>query len=324
MKLFLRAVAGILLLSAAMAGAAREEVVTTAVGYGQTDQEALGDALARAASQVNGGSASISTRTLNVESDSHVSTNVGVEGDVSSSHKVQVTSDFTAKGQVSRYEVLSTAKLDNKRYEVKVKAWVIKYEAPTKTGKLDRIAVLPVNAPSGSLGFYKESMSYVGLADELGRSLERTLMATGHFQVLDRATLGTSVNELALMNSDLTGPEEKARLRNVRGADFLLSSNLFVSEPGKRNPATGQIMPPKMELDVRFLVPATSEVAYSSRAKVESKGYANKEEAIAAATGKLIREFDLKLKGKSTLADTPSTLEPQGPRDDSGVKLPFD
>lgn len=307
---------------AAAVVAAPAEVATTATGYGKTEQEALGDALARAAAQVNGGSAAISTGTIRTESESSLKTNVGVEGQLSSRGSVQVTPDFSARGQVARYEVLSSASKGADRHEVRVKAWIYKYEAPTRTGKLDRVAVLPIEAPAGSLDFYRERLSPAMLADELGREVERTLITTGHFQVLDRATLGKGVGELALMSSSLTSAEEKAKLQNVRGADFLLSSTLFITRAGERSPATGQVMPARIELDARVLVPATSEVAYSARVAVPTTGFATKQEALASVANQLVRGLDIALKGKSTLAE--SLKGPEGPRDDAGVKLPFD
>jgi hypothetical protein len=307
---------------AAAAVAAPEEVPATATGYGKTEQEALGDALARAAAQVNGGTTVISTGTLRAESQTQVTTNVGIQGDIKSQGSVQLTPDFTARGQVARYEVLSSASKAPDRHEVRVKAWIYKYEAPTRTGKLDRVGVLPIEAPAGALDFYREQMSHVALADEIGREVERTLIATGHFQVLDRATLGKSVGELSLMNTNLTNAQEKAKLQNVRGADFLVSSTLFVTRAGERSPATGQVMPARIELDARVLVPATSEVAYSARVPVQTTGFATKQEAIAAAVNQLVRGLDVALKGKSVLAE--SAKGPETPRDDAGVKLPFD
>jgi hypothetical protein len=149
---------------AAAAVAAPEEVPATATGYGKTEQEALGDALARAAAQVNGGTTVISTGTLRTESQTQVTTNVGIQGDIKSQGSVQLTPDFTARGQVARYEVLSSASKAPDRHEVRVKAWIYKYEAPTRTGKLDRVGVLPIEAPAGALDFYREQMSHVALA----------------------------------------------------------------------------------------------------------------------------------------------------------------
>jgi hypothetical protein len=309
-------------LFATAALAAPEEVATTATGYGKTEQEALGDALARAAAQVNGGSAVISTGTLRTETQTQVTTNVGIQGDIKSQGSTQVTPDFTARGQVARYEVLSASSKGAASHEVRVKAWIYKYEAPTKTGALDRIGVLPIEAPAGGLDMYREHVTHVALADELGRELERTLIATGHFQLLDRATLGKSVGELSLMNTTLTNATEKARLQNVRGADFLVSSTLFVTKAGLRSPATGQVMPARIELDARVLVPATSEVAWSGRVQVQTTGFATKQEAIASAANQLVRGLDIALKGKSVLAE--SAQQPDAPRDDAGVKLPFD
>ena len=302
--------------------AAPEEVATTATGYGKTEQEALGDALARAAAQVNGGSAVMSTGTVRAESESTVTTNVGIQGDIKTRSSIQATPDFTARGQVARYEVLSSASKGADSHEVRVKAWIYKYEAPTRTGKLDRVGVLPIEAPAGSLDFYRERMTPVMLADELGREVERTLIATGHFQVLDRATLGKSVGELSLVNTNLTSAQEKAKLQNVRGADFLVSSTLFITRAGERSPATGQVMPARIELDARVLVPATSEVAYSARVPVETTGFATKQEAIASAAAQFVRGLDIALKGSSSLAE--SKKAPEGPRNDAGVKLPFD
>ncbi len=318
-------VAGFLIAGSSVEAAQPKQVESTATGYGASEQEALGDALARAASQINGGSASMSTRVDRVEGQATVQSNDGTKRDATYKAKASSSPDFTASGQIARYEVLSTSKKGPEEYAVQVKAWVNKYEAPSKTGNQDRVAVLPVRTTTGVLDFYRDSITAVALADLIGRSLERTLIETGHFQVLDRVSLGDSVMELTLLSSDLTGPDEKAKLKNVRGADYLVLSTLDVTQEGKRNPATGQKKAAAIELDVRIVVPATSEVAHSVRVPVKTSGYANKEAAIAAATAEVVGAFDAKTNGSTSVARTPpAEAPPETPRNDAGVKLPYD
>ena len=60
------------------------------------------------------------------------------------------------------------------------------------------------------------------MAAQLGSEIEAHLVQTRRFSVLDRTTLGASLAELALVGSDLTGPAEKAKLKRIKGADYIL------------------------------------------------------------------------------------------------------
>lgn len=322
LKLAAAALAGAALFAAGAASAKTEEVATKATGTGRTETEALGNALARAVSQVNGGNASISTRTTRTETNLDIVTDEGAS--TRRTYESETSpADFTASGAVARYEVLSSKKKGDKEYEVTVRAWVNKYAAKSKREKLDRIALAPVHYDGASLKFLDAEDSG-RLAGLLHKGFQKALLRTGNFQLLDRQVLDQSLKELNLIGSNLSAPEEQAKLKSIRGADYLLTSNLEVTEAGKVNPATGQAAKPKLFLEVRVVSPATSEVLFLSREPVESRGYSKAEPALNDLSERVVAELDVELNGKTKLKPAPAVEEDATPHDDSGVKLPFD
>lgn len=316
------AVAAAALFASGAASAKTEEVATKATGTGRTETEALGNALARAVSQVNGGNASISTRTTRTETNLDIVTDEGA-----STHRKYESetspADFTASGAVARYEVLSSKKKGDKEYEVTVKAWINKYVAKSKREKLDRLAVASVRHPGIALK-YLDAEDSARVAELLYNGLEYSLVRTGNFQILDRLVLNQSLKELNLVGSDLSAPEEKAKLRSMRGADYLLTSRVEITEAGKVNPATGQAAKPKMFFEVRMVSPATSEVLFINRTPIESRGYSKAEPALNALAERVVAELDVEINGKTKLKPADAPEEDTTARDDSGVKLPFD
>lgn len=314
--------AGATLLAPGAASAKTEEVATKATGTGRTETEALGNALARAVAQVNGGNASISTRTTRTETNLDIVTDEGAS--THRKHESETSpADFTASGAVARYEVLSSRKKGDKEYEVTVRAWVNKYVAKSKRDKLDRMALAPVYHTGVPLKFLDAEDS-ARLAVLLHKGMERALLRTGNFQLLDRLVLDQSLKELNLIGSNLSAPEEQAKLKSIRGADYLLTSSIEATEVGRVNPATGQAAKPKLAFEVRVVSPATSEVLFLSREPLLTAGYSKAEPALEAMAERVVAGLDVELNGKTKLKPADAPSEDSTPRDDSGVKLPFD
>lgn len=315
-------------LAAGHAYAAVREVESQATGYGPSEPEALGDALARAVTQVTGGSAQMSTGVTRSRLEASTSGTWGTQAAKVSTETTR-SADFQGGGPITRYRVVSTRQLGDQRFEVKVVAVIQQYEAPSKGAARDRIAVLPVRGEPGMIEAVG-TVETAEFADALGRALENRLLATGHFQVLDRASLGVSVSELTLIASDLTGAEDKARLKNLHGADYLLIPTLIVSGHGggRINPATGQreSKPGDARIDLRVVVPATSEVVFSGQTPIRSRGYRDRDALVSAVASAAISDLDLSISGNTRLEPgvAPVDAASEGPRDERGVRLPFD
>lgn len=323
MRIVLTALLGLLL--ATSAGAGLRDVETTATGYGASESEALGDALARAVTQVQGGNASLSTGVTRAQLDAIRQSPWGTHS-LSANYEERRSADFQGGGPIARYQVLTTRQLAPERFEVKVSAVIHQYEAPSRGAQRDRIAVLPVRGEAALLQVAGQ-VDAAELADALGRALEAQLLATGNFQVLDRATLGISVEELALVASPLTGAPDKARLQQLRGADYLLVPTLIRrGDAGGRNPATGQrhARPGDLKLDLRVLVPATSEVVYSGQTPIHAPHASDRDAVVGGIASQAIAALDRSISGSTRLPPAATGTAGETPRDSAGVRLPFD
>lgn len=328
-------------LSAAAMPAVANEVETVATGSGGDENEALADALARAVSQVNGVSSSldVSTRKGVVTADSS-----GRKGDVTEDSRVRVEAGVTpdarmrAAGRVTRYDVLETTSAEGK-VTVRVRAYVsrpvaAKYDAPGSAAGKRRIAVLPGSATRAGYDFFGD-ISGAELADLFAGTLERTAMKTGMVSALDRATLAASLLELGLVGSDLTGPAEKAKLRQFRGADLVVMSSVSDAEfvdTSSVVQSTGQVrrsFSMIFQVDVRAVVPATGELLVSERYVIRDAR--SREDAVLMAAESAAIDVIRTLTGKTPQLDpgryavdeAPLMPEPSGPRR-SGVTLPVD
>ena len=153
--------------------------------------------------------------------------------------------------------------------------------------------------------------------------------------VLDRATLSASLSELGLVQSTLTGPAEKAKLRQFRGADLVVLSNVSEADSFDTShvvASTGQVrrsFSMSFNVDVRAIVPATGELLVSERYSIYDAG--SREHAITMAAEYAVIDIIRSLTGKTPALDPgryaidePEVApEPAGPRR-SGVSLPGD
>lgn len=258
-----------------------KEVETTAVGLGADENAALADALAKAVAQVNGVRSAMDVSTGKLEVTGKASA-TSAQGTVETQSKVQVgtTADarLSAQGKVSRYEVINTDFETDGRVRLTVKAFVSVYEAPvynapgSKTSR-QRIAVFPAQALRDSYDFF----GYVDsseLASQLAARLETSIMDTGRVSLLDRRSLGASLVELGLVGSSLTNAQEKAKLKQIRGADLVVLATVqdarYLVETYQVK-STGQIKSNTdlfLEIDLRAVVPATGELLLSKRVSV--------------------------------------------------------
>jgi len=153
--------------------------------------------------------------------------------------------------------------------------------------------------------------------------------------VLDRATLSASLAELGLVRSTLTGETEKAKLRQFRGADLLVLSNVSEADSFDTShvvASTGQVrrsFSMSFNVDIRAIVPATGELLVSERYSIYDAG--SREHAITMAAEYAAIDIIRVLTGKTPALDPGRyaidepelPVDPTGPRR-RGVSLPGD
>jgi len=124
-------------------------------------------------------------------------------------------------GLVKTYKVLSEAKNAEGKYEVTLKVWVYDYESPEKINR-DKLAIMPIRAPESFYRFGKLKVSPAELSSKLSQRLTTGLINTHKFALLDREYLREYAQERNMLLSDDASIEEKAKLGESLGADYLL------------------------------------------------------------------------------------------------------
>lgn len=249
------------------------EIKTTAIGTGSDENAALADALAKAVAQVNGVRSTMDINTSREVSTSQATTNDN--GQIREERARQERGDaggsrLQASGSVSRYSIVSSEALPDGRTRITVEAFVSRYVAPTYRApgsavSKRRVAVFPAVVDGGYLDYYGR-LSSNDLGVMLTGAIERTALRDGRLAVLDRSTLGATLVELGLVGSSLTGPAERAKLRQFRGADIIVLPNLLQAryvDTSRRLTTTGQMrhsFESTLEVEVRGIVPATGEL----------------------------------------------------------------
>lgn len=326
-KMFLGAAA----LSLTFVASATTTIVTVeAQGNGKTEREAVDDALARAAGQVNGANVEVDSTTVRAGYQASVRDSWGASATVNETLEVSRSATYEAEGQIKGYKVLSSSK-DTEGFRVKIKAEVFRYEVPAENVLLERVAVFPVRHAPGTYSFYG-AISANELARQLGTELESKLISSRVFSLLDRETLQASIAELGLVGSDLTAPEERAKLQRIKGADYIVVST--IREAADRfderiNPVTGQRMGEfRFELEVRVIVPATGELRASNVYRIQKQHdrYGALEVMGTTAAAGVVNEI-VPGRGSSVRSAAIGTGVGESsdtPRATTGVTLPFD
>lgn len=349
-RVLLMTLTAMLALALQPALAATKLVDTTATGIGTDETEALADALAKAVSQVNGTSASlsVSTKQAALEDEQNLDKD-GKKETGNAGPMARITppdARMSASGSVASYEVVSTQKRADGKVEVVVKAKMKRfvqsaYKAPGSSKGKSRVAILEPDSEQGDYDFFGK-VTAGQLTGDLWSSLESGVLESGHLSLLDRKTLKSSLDELHIVESQLAGEEEKAKLKNIRGADLILIPTIhkadhFVNESVVQ--LTGQVNRSEgtyVDVEVRGIVPATGEILLSKHYLVaEADG---RQDALEQISADVTNDVSAVLAGRrpspggsisARSRHRPVVLDPEdlpldGPRNNNGVRLPFD
>jgi curli biogenesis system outer membrane secretion channel CsgG len=124
-------------------------------------------------------------------------------------------------GWVKTYEVIDEQKINDKNYEVTIKAWVYDYEDPEQTNRL-KLAVMPIQTLYDSYSFGSYVPSGVEMSLKLSQQLSAMLTQTNKFAVLDREYINEFAQNRNILISEDSPIEEKVRLGEVLGADYMI------------------------------------------------------------------------------------------------------
>ncbi|MBN1804435.1 MAG: hypothetical protein JW837_04230 [Sedimentisphaerales bacterium] len=209
--------------------AAPKAIVCQTKGQGVSREQAIQNALYEAVAQAKGVSVSSGRYRLGfgtaglgfTTEDSQRSVNIDA---------VSVQTDGSARmtdiaGWVKSYEVIDEQKIDDKTYEVTIKAWVYDYEDPEQTNRL-RLAVMPIQTLHNSYSFGNYVPSGAEMSLKLSQQLSAMLTQTNKFAVLDREYIGEFARERNILISDDSPILEKARLGQVLGADYMIAGTI--------------------------------------------------------------------------------------------------
>ncbi len=244
-------------------------IEVNAIGFGASRNEAIRAGLSSAVGQVNGTSLSATEQT---ESATLVAASANAKGELSTSNmEINVESSAATKtsGQIDSYDILSVSQTDDGNFKAELKVRVFRYDTPASSSR-NRLALLVPESKASSYSLFGR-MSTSTAKDALYRAIEQHLVQTRKFAVLSRNDLDAVSNELALIASDATSRQEKAKLGRVLGADFILlpeiisASGATTSETVK---ITGQVKTSsygKLVIGVKVLAAATGEIKYSEQ-----------------------------------------------------------
>lgn len=279
--MIMKKLAVILMVVLSLAAAQAENVVSREVkGRGATRDLAIKNALYEAVSQVQG----VIVRTGTSESGAYVG-NVDVTREEvkksiemeSVSVRAMGTVTLTqAEGLIKSYEVLSESQTDDGNYEVMVKAEVYDYSSPLANTKTP-LAVSDVEVEQTFCTFGNMRFPAAQVSRQFSDTLTNQLNASGKFNMLDRSYAEAFAKERSLWKSGDTDLQEKAKLGNVQGAEYLLAGRIRrvgISLIERVMPATGQVAAEYEGLFVaefRLFVAATRQIAYIGQYRLELK-----------------------------------------------------
>ncbi|MBC8472314.1 MAG: hypothetical protein H8D56_22870 [Planctomycetes bacterium] len=200
-------------------------IVRQTKGQGVTREQAIDKALYQAVAQAKGiavssGRYDFGFQSAGVGIDTK-DTGKSIEFDSVSVQAGGSTRLTDIAGWVKSYEVIDEQKIDDRTYEVTIKAWVYDYEDPEQTNRL-KLAVMPIQTLYDSYRFGNYVPSGVEMSLKLSQQLSAGITGTNKFAVLDREYINEFARNRNILISDDSPIEEKARLGQVLGADYMM------------------------------------------------------------------------------------------------------
>ncbi len=128
------------------------------------------------------------------------------------------------KGLIERYEVLSSDRMNDDSWEVRIRAFVPVYRRRVDSHKRSTLAVMPIIPRKGLK--HAEGIDVNEIARQISQRLTTLLVQTQHYNILDREYGNEFEKERQLLISGGFPIREMARLEEQLGADYLLIGTL--------------------------------------------------------------------------------------------------
>ena len=193
-------------------------------GKGKSRSEAIKQALYDAVSQVKGVAVSSGDISVGLESST---LGIDVEGGdkTVSVDSVAIRGEGTtlktkSGGMVKSYEVLSESETDGV-YDVTLVVQVYDLQSPLVTNR-KRLAVMPLRASGQVFDFLGQKTLAPELVRMMSGKLTSLLGQTNKFSILDRRYIEEFALERKILLSDAVSIEEKAKLGELMGCDYML------------------------------------------------------------------------------------------------------
>jgi len=231
---------GLLFSTSLYAAGAKDVIVREVIGRGSTRNQAVKDALYVAVGQ---------TRGVEVDSGRYElgfsESGIGIDSNTSDkdkSRRIQFDSIsvdasgtvYTTRiaGSIKTYEVLEEKKLDD-GYEVKVKVTIIDY-APRDDAHRPKIGLMHTRTLQPMYPFFNVQTPAHFVSAMFTQKLAAALTQTHKFAVLDRESIAEFAREKSLLLSNDAPLEEKAKLAEMLGSDYLLVGTISQAKLEKK------------------------------------------------------------------------------------------
>lgn len=206
----------------------KDLVVREVIGRGTTKDQAIKNALYTAVGQARGVEVDSERYNLGFHE-----SGVGLDADNTGEGKstriqfdsIEVGTQgnvYTTKigGAVKTYEVLEEQKTED-GYEVKVRVTIIDY-APRDDSHRPKIGLMHARTLQPTYAFLDNQMPEAVISSMFTQKLAMALTQTNKFAVLDRESIAEFARERSLLLSNDAPLEERAKLAEMLGSDYLL------------------------------------------------------------------------------------------------------
>lgn len=256
---------------------AMASVERTVKGVAKTRAQAVKNALYEAVSQVQGVvvTSGVATSAASVGSIDVTREEVdkSIEMESISVRGINDISLVQAEGMVKSYEVIEEKQTAD-GWEVTVKAAVYDYASPIQSDK-KALAVWGFEIPTQPIPFGDIIVAPNELHKQFVQRMTTLMRDSGKFNLLDRTFDEAFRSERNIMASGDAGVDQKAWLKNVQGADYLVTGRirrLEITTENKPIPTTGLTSAEYrgyFVAEIQLLIPATRQVAFSHEYRIK-------------------------------------------------------
>jgi curli biogenesis system outer membrane secretion channel CsgG len=278
----MKRVAALLLLAVTVcpALAAENWVEVDAKGQGSTRDKAIQNGLYLAVCKVQGvavrsdiARVDVAIDNLDVTRDKAKGTKK-VEVESVSANMAGTIAVSESKGLVKSFDIVDEKQVSEDVFEVDLKVRVYDYQSPEDVKRI-RLAVFPLESRAEVHRFGGAIIPGRRLGEQFSQYINTMLARNEKFTVLDRDTQDAILKEKNILHSDDAPLEEKMRLGEALGVDYMLVGTIPQAElrvEEEPNPAIGgttRKFKAVMEVEYRLIVGPTRQIAFSDQLRIK-------------------------------------------------------